>query len=122
MVLSTEFDEKLEKLMEDEVERLVKNEFIEIICGDWEENEIRDVLKLIRKKSNDENGTNLLLLYLFAEMLREGKISLTWEDNTDDEEISYPVNIEECLCEENYIYIVSDKNASIKIELKDKVL
>ena len=121
MVFSSEFDEALARLFDKEVEREVKESFIEILCGDWAESDIRDILKRLREKAKDENSTDLLLLYLVAEILNEGKLSLTWEKYMESEDdldpISTPVNVKDCLCEENKL-IINTPEGFFEIELK----
>ena len=82
-MLSQELEDKLSELIGKEIEVAAKKEaeesFVDaLLCDeDWGEETITRVLKNLRDRARGRKSLDVLILYLFGELIKEGKISIT---------------------------------------------
>ena len=92
------FFDKIEQLFIDEMDRratkLVTDEFVNVLLSeDWERGTIRDLLAILRSKEKDSDSMDLLIMYLFAELVNERKITFSWTPegvDKDEEDCGEP--------------------------------
>ena len=119
MITSPEFDEKLEELLSAEITRQIKESFAETLAGDWD-GDIKELLSTLRSKSKDQNIVDYLVLYLFSELVNEGRIIFTETTYSGDDYTNKVFTPDSCEGNENKIFIYSyAKDKSLQIMLKD---
>lgn len=72
--MSLDFEGAINELVDKEVERRVREEFVSIITGDWE-NDITSICAQLEKKINDKQVFEELILSMFYELFKNGRIS-----------------------------------------------
>jgi len=81
-----DFSEKLEKLVKEEVKRQAHEDFLGLVAGNWGEEDIAPLLKAMRDKSKEAWQADMLIMYLFQELITEGRIEFE-EVVCSDEEV-----------------------------------
>lgn len=123
-----EFDKKLEAILEDEIKHHIEKSFIDVLGGEWDRDDIGGLLDKIRSISKDKNGVDLLLLYLFAELLNDGRLEFTWLPYKKDDELDpdgspdvftdFSRRISGCYTDGNKIFITRAEG-TLTVELKE---
>ncbi len=76
-----DFIEKISELLDDLVDRRVDHfaveNFGETIAGDWSEENIKNLLDELRKQAEDPSDVDLVITYLFADLLDRGDVVMS---------------------------------------------
>jgi hypothetical protein len=119
MTVSREFHQRLEALVDEEIARQTKADCAEIMAGDWD-GDIEELLFTLRKKSKDPGTIDYIVLYLFSELVNEGRITFqetTYSGDSCAVEVFTP---DSCEGVENKINIYSyAKDRSLQITLNN---
>lgn len=78
-------DERIESAIEEVISERCKESFVELMAGNWL-SDIKLTLNKLRDLSNDKEGIDYFIFYLFLELISEGKISFDEVIFSEDEE------------------------------------
>lgn len=122
MITSREFNEKIKEALDEELTRLNTDLFVQAIAGDWR-SDIKKLLSTLRSKANTPKEVDYLILYLFAELAEEGKISFTETTFKGEDAVDKSFGPFESECYENVINIYRKSlDMYLNIKLKDENL
>jgi len=79
----TDFEDKVLDLVHEEASKIAEEEFISFIVGDWEEGDLGEMMGIIRKKMGDVEA-NMVIFYLFGQLLREGNLRFDYSFHKED--------------------------------------
>jgi hypothetical protein len=122
MLKMKNFEDKLMALINKEASDIAHEEIIDILCGDWDD-DIALLMKRLRGKLGGH--TNIIVFYLFNQLLMEEKIEFTYGfyENDEGKRIADDFKVKPTLYEtyENVIQI-SNKDFGTKMKLNQDEL
>jgi len=83
------FDDKIMDLVWDQARDTAKEEFFGMLIGDWDK-DVNILMGQLRTKMGD--NADSLVYFLFAELIKEGKVGLkqsVYGDTEEDEQLKY---------------------------------
>jgi hypothetical protein len=120
--LQEKVGEMITDVIDKHIDALVIENFVYTAAGDWMEEDIKDLLTALRDKSEDASAMDLLILYLFIELVDSKKVTLSAVEYYDDVRVSltdYVDNYVGADCEFGEAKIYSEDSA-LYLKLADQ--